>query len=338
MDKIKAIGLLSGGLDSRLALKLVKDQGVEVIAVNFVSPFCTCTPKSSGCASCRAAADQLGIELVMKSLIEEYFEIIEHPRFGYGRGINPCIDCRILKLKKAAELMHERGAQFLITGEVIGQRPMSQKLPTLLQIEKESGLKGLILRPLSAKALAPTIAEEKGWVDREKFFEIKGRSRKIQIELAAEKNIVDYPCPAGGCMLTQPEFAIKVRDLIEHNGRLNINDVHLIKLGRNFRLSQEAKLVVGKNDAENQRIESLAQPGDWLLMTDNIPGPLGLVRGPDALAQIPLAASLVAHYVNQCLENSVKLLAAKKDSEEKMSLSAEKAGYEMIEQYRIKVR
>lgn len=338
MDGIKAIGLLSGGLDSRLALKLVKEQGVEVIAVNFVTPFCTCTSKKMGCSSCRSAADQLGIELVVQGLGEEYFEIIEHPKFGHGRGLNPCIDCRILKLKKAGDLMKERDAKFLITGEVVGQRPMSQRRNTLLQIEKESGFPGLILRPLSARVLPETIPEQRGWVDRNKFLEITGRSRKVQIQLAEEKNIIDYPCPAGGCMLTQPEFAVKVKDLIVHNGKLNQNDVNLIKLGRHFRLSGSAKLVVGKNDSENKTIERLALDGDWLIQTDGIPGPLGLIRGGQASEQIALAGRLVAHYVNQSREDSVKLLAGRNGSEEKISLQAEKAGYEMVEQYRIKLK
>jgi len=336
MNPIKAIALLSGGLDSTLAVRLVLDQGIEVIAINFVTPFCTCTAKGKNCASCHTAASQLGVELVRKSLVEEYFKIIEHPKFGYGRGINPCIDCRILKLKKAAELMKERGAQFLITGEVVGQRPMSQKLLTLLKIEKEAGLEGLVLRPLSAKVLPETIPEKKGWVDRSKLLGITGRSRKPQIQLAEEKNIVDYPCPAGGCMLTQPEFAVKVRDLIEHHIPLNSNDIALIKIGRHFRISKHAKLVVGKNDSENKTILSLVKTDDLLILTDNVPGPAGLLRGKFGSEEIQKALKLIAYYVHKTDSKEVPFVLKYNDRDKQEKALATAFEREILESYRIK--
>ncbi|MBW2000225.1 MAG: hypothetical protein JRJ29_19985, partial [Deltaproteobacteria bacterium] len=210
---VKAVGLLSGGLDSTLAARLMLDQGIQVYAINFTSPFCTCTPKGAGCASVITALRQLGgIPLRRVFLGDEYLEIVRSPKHGHGSGINPCIDCRILKLKKAAAYMKEIGASFIFTGEVLGQRPMSQYRAALHIIDRESGLEGYVLRPLSASHLEPTVPEQKGWVDRKRLLGIKGRSRKIQMTLAAEKGIKDYPCPGGGCLLTDRNFAHRMRD------------------------------------------------------------------------------------------------------------------------------
>jgi len=198
MTRIKAVGLLSGGLDSTLAAKVLIDQGIDVHAINFVSPFCTCTPKTAGCASVLTAVRQLG-DIPLKRIVlgDEYLEMVKSPKHGRGKGMNPCIDCRTMKIRKAVEYMREIGGSFLFTGEVLGQRPMSQHRRAIDIIDKESGVAGLILRPLSARLFAETVSEKEGWVDRESLLAISGRSRKPQIALASQKGINDFRCPAG---------------------------------------------------------------------------------------------------------------------------------------------
>ncbi len=218
MQKIKAVGLLSGGLDSTLAVKLMIDQGIEVIAFNFRSPFCQCDRKGR-CEAAEVAA-KFNIPLHIEAANTEYLRMLRKPKHGYGSNMNPCIDCRILMLKKAERFAEKMGARFLFTGEVLGQRPMSQHQKALELIEKETRLEGKILRPLSAKLLPPTEAELRGWVDREKLPSIRGRSRKPQIALASNIGVFDYPCPAGGCLLTQKEFATKLHDIFSHQRRV----------------------------------------------------------------------------------------------------------------------
>ncbi|MFN7170178.1 MAG: hypothetical protein ACK4NT_02910, partial [Candidatus Omnitrophota bacterium] len=216
--KIKALSLLSGGLDSTLATKLVYDLGIELEAIYFYTIFCTCNRGGNGCGFyARNITRQLNIPLKMVNTTEEYLKIVRSPKFGYGSNLNPCIDCRIFIFKKAKEYMREREAKFIVTGEVLGERPMSQNLRSLKLIEKEAGLEGLVLRPLSARLLEPTIPEKEGWVEREKLLNLQGRSRKPQMRLAKEWGINDYPCPAGGCLLTDPIFSQRVKDLLEHD-------------------------------------------------------------------------------------------------------------------------
>jgi len=199
----------------------------------------------------------------MINAAKDFFEVLKEPEHGYGANINPCIDCRILFFKKSKELMDEVGASFIITGEVLGQRPMSQFRWQMDLIEKEAGLVGLVVRPLSAKLLPATIPEKMGWINRDRLLDIEGRSRKPQIALAKDLGMNDYPCAAGGCLLTDPAFARRVRDLIEHD-ELDLNNVELLKFGRYFRLSCEAKLIVGRDENENGRLSILARDGDYL--------------------------------------------------------------------------
>jgi tRNA U34 2-thiouridine synthase MnmA/TrmU len=199
-------------------------------------------------------------------------------------------------LKKAKARMEESGASFIVTGEVLGQRPMSQRRDAMRLIEKEAGLEGYILRPLSAKVLPETIPEKEGWVDREKLLRIQGRSRKPQMGLAEEYGIRDYPCPAGGCLLTDPGFAKRIKDLMDHDVDFSTNDVHLLKIGRHFRFSDEVKLIVGRNEEENQKIQTFAQGRDILLKISNFPGPLSLLRGKPKEGDIEKAAAITAHY------------------------------------------
>jgi len=292
--KPKAIALLSGGLDSTLAVRLILDQGVEVEALSFVTPFCTCNRK--GRCESRHVADQLGIPLRITILTEEFFQVLKNPRYGYGSGTNPCLDCRILMFSRARERMEEVGADFVFTGEVLGQRAMSQHRRAMRIIDRESGLEGRLLRPLSAKLLVPTIPEREGIVDREKLLAIEGRSRKEQMALAAERGITDYPCPAGGCRLTDPGFARRMRDLVEHKTDFDLNDVNLLKVGRHFRLSSRAKAVVGRNEEEKRYMLMLTQQGDLLFEVRTCGSPLTLLRGRRGRDRIRLAGAITARY------------------------------------------
>jgi tRNA-specific 2-thiouridylase len=293
---MKAIALLSGGLDSTLAAKIVMEQGIELEALNFLTVFCTCTNRGETCLASQKAVDALGIALKVFNVSEEYLNVIKQPKHGYGSHMNPCIDCRIFMLKKAKTYMEETGASFIVTGEVLGQRPMSQRREAMRLIEKEAGLGGYIVRPLSAKFLPATIPEKEGWVNRENLLGIQGRSRKPQIELADHYGILDYPCPAGGCLLTDPGFAKRMKDLMDHKSEFSLNDVHLLKVGRHFRLSPELKLVVGRNGEDNRKIQTFVQEEDILLKAPHHPGPLSLLRGESNSAEIEKAASITVRY------------------------------------------
>jgi tRNA U34 2-thiouridine synthase MnmA/TrmU len=293
---MKAIALLSGGLDSTLAVRTVLDQGIEVEALNFITVFCRCTAKGSSCLSSQGAAQRLGIGLEVFNISEEFLEVVKQPKYGYGKNVNPCLDCRILMFKKGREHMDRNGASFIVTGEVLGERPMSQRREAMQVIERESGLQGLVLRPLSAKLLPLTVPEKKGWVSREGLLAISGRSRKPQIKLASDYGINDYPCPAGGCLLTDPGFALRMKDLMKNNPDFSLNDVHLLKLGRHFRLTPLAKVVVGRNEAENGKILSLAKEGDTILRVKSFPGPLALARGDVSPQEILKSAIITAKY------------------------------------------
>jgi tRNA U34 2-thiouridine synthase MnmA/TrmU len=222
---MKALALLSGGLDSTLAIKVVQEAGIEVEAINFTSPFCRCSGASGGCGAATNAAKTLNVKLHYHPCGEDYLRIVEKPPHGYGKRLNPCLDCRIHKFKIAKEKMDEIGASFLLTGEVIDQRPNSQRRDALDIVERDSGLRGYILRPLCAKHLRPTIPEENGWIDRTKLLDIKGRGRTQQIDLAEEYGITDYPCPAGGCLLTNEEYSLKVKDLLAHDEKLSMHSI-----------------------------------------------------------------------------------------------------------------
>lgn len=291
----KAIALLSGGLDSILATRLMLEQGIEVEAVNFITVFCNCTSRGKTCLASKSAADKLGVKLKVFEVSNEYFEIVKNPKHGYGKNINPCVDCRIFMFKKAGEYMKTIDASFLVTGEVLGERPMSQRRDAMRIIEKESGLEGLILRPLSARLMEPTVPEKEGLVDRNKLLDIKGRSRKPQFQLAEELHIKDYPCPAGGCLLTDSEFAARMRDLIAHSG-LTLNSVKLLKIGRHFRITPQAKLVVGRNEQENERLMRLANTGDVRFKPKEVKGPVGIGCGHFDRNALVLASQIVVRY------------------------------------------
>ncbi|KAF0217138.1 MAG: thiamine biosynthesis protein ThiI-related adenine nucleotide alpha hydrolase superfamily [Geobacteraceae bacterium] len=293
----KALALLSGGLDSTLAVKVMLDQGIAVEALNFTSPFCTCTGKNAGCKSeAVRVAQEFNIPIKVMNKGVDYLEVVRKPKHGRGKGMNPCIDCRIFLLRKAKEYMAESGADFVITGEVLGQRPMSQRRDTLRVIERESGLAGLLLRPLSAKHFEPTIPEKEGWVDREKLLAIQGRSRREQMELAEELDVKNYPCPAGGCLLTELSFVSKVRDVFDHADALNLRDFRLLKVGRHFRTGPGTKVLIGRNEAENEVLESAVQPGEAALRWLEGSSPLGVVMGKMDDSLLESAAKIVLRY------------------------------------------
>jgi tRNA U34 2-thiouridine synthase MnmA/TrmU len=273
------------------------EQGIAVEALNFTSPFCTCTSKNAGCKSeAVRVAEEFGIPIKVMHKGPDYLEIVGNPKHGYGKGMNPCIDCRIFLLTKAREYMKESGAHFVITGEVLGQRPMSQRRDTLRVIERESGLEGLLLRPLSAKHFEPTIPEKEGWVDREKLLAIQGRSRKEQMQLAEDLDVKNYPCPAGGCLLAETSFVPKVRDIFDHAETINLRDFRLIKLGRHFRIGDRTKAIVGRNEAENNLLEAAVQAGEATLRWEEGSSPLTVVTGRQDEALLEKAAKILLRY------------------------------------------
>jgi len=289
---MKAIALLSGGLDSILAAKTIQQQGIEVIGVHFKTSFGHDNKKNS--LPC-VPAEKSGIPFKETDISADFLTMLRHPRHGYGSHLNPCIDCKILMLKKSKEMMQGLGARFVLTGEVLGQRPMSQHRRALAMIEKESGLEGILLRPLSAKLLPPTLPEQEGWVDRERLFGLSGRTRRPQMNLAKMLDITDYSNPAGGCLLTDPEFTKRLKDLMTH-GTLDMNNIGLLKIGRHFRFSPGAKLVVGRNEKENMRLLEFAQKGDYLFMPKDIAGPTALGRGSFDEGLIKISCSIVCSY------------------------------------------
>ncbi|HXX87739.1 MAG TPA: hypothetical protein VEH86_04760 [Candidatus Acidoferrum sp.] len=327
--RIKAIALLSGGLDSTLAVKLMLDQGIDVEAVNFVSPFCLCG--KGGCGASEVAKN-LNMPLRTINVGEGYLRIVRKPRFGYGKNMNPCIDCRIFMLKKAKEYADETGASFIITGEVLGQRPMSQHGRALDLIEHEAGLEGKILRPLSARLLPPTEAEKKGLVNRESLPEIEGRSRKKQIRLAQDLKVSGYSCPGGGCLLTCKEFAGKLKDLFEHKKRVSLKDVQLLKLGRHFRFEKN-KIIVGRNQAENKRLVQMKMPNDYCFEAQDCGSPITLLQGPKTKSAIEKAAQLTAYHSDK-KEGTVKVKFGK--GKLRKSLNTQTIARETVEKLRVK--
>lgn len=285
-ESVKAIIMFSGGLDSTLAAKMMLEQGIDLLALHLTSPFCTCDRRKSGCRSASVLmAEQLGVRMVTVAKGKDYFKIIKNPRYGYGSALNPCIDCRIYGLEKAKEKMEEEGAKFIVTGEVLGQRPMSQMRKVLQLIERKSGLQGAILRPLSAKHFPLTIPEMEGWVDRRKLLEIVGRSRKDQMELAKKYDLKDYPCAAGGCLLTDKMFAPRLKDLFNHCADPETYDFNILKIGRHLRLSSGEKLIIPRSEMENKRIEFVGKGKIILIYPSGFPGPVIGVK--DTNSSIP---------------------------------------------------
>jgi len=279
--------LYSGGLDSGLAIKLIQEQGIKVIGVHFVSPF------FGNPEFCKKISREQNFKLIVKKVDKKYLNIIRKPKYGYGSEMNPCLDCHIYMLKETKKLAKD---QIIVTGEVLGQRPKSQKFSDFKIIEKETKLENRILRPLSAKLLQETIYEKKGIIDREKLLGIKGRSRGKQLELA-KKYKLKFLSPAGGCLLADKEFAKKLKDLFYHKKRISEKDLELLKVGRHFRIGK-SKIIVGRNEEENEIIKKLRKKGDFVFEVEGI-GPTTLLQGKKNKASIKLAAELTLFYSDE---------------------------------------
>ena len=327
-EKKKVVALLSGGLDSQLAVKMMQEQGFEVSAVAIKTPFCD-FDCGRGCGfEIRERADDLNVNLKTVYLGDKYIEMLKHPKHGVGAGFNPCVDCRTMMFDAAKKHMEEIGAEFIISGEVLGQRPMSQHAPSLQIIEKESNLKGKILRPLSAGLLPATDAEKNGLIKREDLGMIKGRTRRAQIQMAKKYGIENPPNAGGGCLLTEPQFGIKAKDLFDHVETPTINEIDLLKIGRHFRLDEETKFVVGRNKDENEMIKALALPEDILLEVRDHVGPISILRGKNARLHVEFAAAVTLRYSDAPKTKDCIVCVKYGDSSDQISVkSAEEQSY-----------
>lgn len=302
----KALGLLSGGLDSTLAAMALKRQGVDVTGIVYVTPF-------FGAERAKIAARQIKIPLIVKDISDIHLEMLKNPRYGYGRNLNPCIDCHAMMFRIAGEMVSQGDFDFLFSGEVLGQRPMSQNANALKAVAKHAGCGDLILRPLSAKLLPITPVEEQGLVDREQLLDIQGRSRRPQEALARQWGLKDYPSSGGGCLLTEKSFTNRLRDLLTHQPDCTPRDVELLKAGRQYRLSPKAKLTLGRNLQTNERIHKLATSEHTVMRAANFSGPSGLLSGQPEEQDIAVAASIVAAYGKGQNEAQVSVLCTRGD-------------------------
>ena len=291
MAEVRGLSLLSGGLDSMLAVAVLAEQGIRMESVVFTSPF-------FGGQAAKKAAAQLGVPLHCVDFTQEILSLVRHPPHGFGGAMNPCIDCHAAMIRRAGELMREGGYDFVSTGEVLNQRPMSQNRRSLETVAADSGLAGQLLRPLSAQLLEPTAPEQDGRVDRSRLLAIQGRQRLEQMALAERFGLKEYPSPAGGCLLTEKGYCRKLRDLFDHtDGLPAVEDVRLLKaFARHFRLPEGGRLIVGRNRQENAALKALLQPGRALLHTVSVPGPTALVLGPLCEEDAVRAAGIVADY------------------------------------------
>lgn len=306
-EQRKAVALISGGLDSLLATRVVMDQGVHVEGINFYTGFCVeghthairekdrARPKRNNALW---AAEQLGIKLHIIDIIEEYKDVVLNPQHGYGANLNPCLDCKIFMVNKAHEWSVEHGFDFIITGEVVGQRPMSQRKQTMPVIARDSGAGERLVRPLSAKNLPPTLPEQQGWLDREQLHGFNGRSRKPQIALAAQYGFMDYAQPAGGCcFLTDRQYSVKLADLWKTRGQrdYDLDDIMLLKVGRHLRPRPDFKLIVGREEGENRFLEGYRKRFVHFVPVSHV-GPLVLLDGNADASAIELGARLTARF------------------------------------------
>jgi tRNA U34 2-thiouridine synthase MnmA/TrmU len=316
MKKIKALSLFSGGLDSILATRLVMDQGVEVDAIQFVTPFFNYDILEDIEAHRKRVLAGYGIHVIVEDISPGYLQLLHKPAHGFGKNFNPCIDCKIMMLSRAKKMLAERGASFLISGEVLGQRPMSQRRDTLNVIERDSGTKSILLRPLCAQLMNETEAEAKGWVDRTKLLNISGRSRSRQIALAKQYGIADIPAPAGGCILADPILSKRIaevyaRESILQTAEISVTDIRLLLVGRQFILPGGGWLIVGRDEKDNIKLEKLVQADDAVLQMEEWAGPLAVLKKAGSRyssrevldRDLERAASLVVRYGKKLPEN-----------------------------------
>ncbi len=316
-DRI-ALALISGGLDSILAAKIMAHQpGLLVVGYYFHHPFEAGTGED-GLLAAERGAFAAGVNIIVERNDGAFIEMVEHPKHGVGKGCNPCRDCRIFIFRRAGEMLKRIGGDFLITGEVVGQRPMSQMRNSMNLIANNSGLKGMIVRPLCGKLLPESIPEEKGWIDREIMLDISGRGRKRQIELAREFGIVDFPTPAGGCILTQTTFSSRFLDLISHSPGAGALDIETLKIGRHFRLLEGLKLIIPRNKIETEWVESNLAKKYWLLYSLEVPGPVSAMDREPSSEEMIDAASLVASYSKGRSRNRVVMTLVAPDGSAKI--------------------
>jgi len=308
-----AVALLSGGLDSTLAARVVQEQGIEVIGINFAGAYCP-RPRA-GKSNAERAAEQLGIELVTLPIDADFIAMVKRPKHGRGKNMNPCIDCHTLMIRKAWTYGQTRGAEFIVTGEVLGQRPMSQNRQSLGVVARDSGVGDRLLRPLSAKLLDPTVVEQTGLVDRERLLNIEGRSRKRQMDLAAKYDITEYPNPAGGCLLTERVFSKRLAEAFDH-GEDSPEIVELLSMGRHFRLPSGARLIVGRDEAENEELLRRKPAHAVVVDASDLPGPVGLIvlrwcpRFLVVDSDRVLAARICARYSDKRKEKVVRVVVS----------------------------
>lgn len=288
-ERVGALSLLSGGLDSQLAVCVLRSQGVNVHAVTFDSPFFNIAPA-------RAAAGRLNIHLHVLNFSADIILLVKNPKHGHGSCLNPCIDCHARMLRRAGELMEEIGFDFLSTGEVLDERPMSQNRQSLAIVAKESGYGKLVVRPLSAQLLPETKPEQMGWIDRSRMLSLRGRGRKPQLELAEKFGLKDFPSPAGGCLLTEPNFCKRLEDLKDHEGLNGVRSINMLRVGRHFRLRPDLKIIVGRNEGDNVVLEGNAELYDLVLKVEDIPGPTGLIPHTAGEEDLKLGAAICARY------------------------------------------
>lgn len=321
------MALLSGGLDSLLAVRLILDQGVEVEAVNFTTPFCLCDK-----CSVNSFSEKLDIKVHRVFLGQEFLDVVADPPHGYGSHMNPCLDCRILMFKKAKELAEKIGVDFLVTGEVLNERPFSQRKDAMHLIEKAAGVEGKVLRPLSAQLLPESDAEKEGLVDRNKLLAIEGRKRTPQMELASKLGIEDYPTPSGGCLLTDPRFAERLKEHLKHEKTLTLRDVTLLRLGRHFRIAG-VKIVVGRNEEENKRLLAIAEMhGIPYLEVVDYEGPLTLLAEKEGSDLSKKAAAITVRYSDAPKNTPIKVRCK---SKEEQIMETEAVKDEEIEMLRV---
>ncbi len=301
---VKAIALFSGGLDSILAAEVVRRQNIEVLCLVFETPF-------FNAQKAKAAARQINLPLLVENFTADHLDMLKSPRYGYGKNMNPCIDCHTLMLKFAGRKMEETGADFIFTGEVLGQRPMSQGKQSLFVVAKNSGYPDYILRPLSAQLLDPIKAEREGKIDRSRLLAISGRGRKPQIQLAVDFGITNYAPPAGGCLLTDSIFTKRLRDLFSHEEDRHIRDIELLKFGRHFRVNDNFKIIVGRDRADNNSLQAQLINDDLVLFMADFPGPQVLVPygGDEHISNI--AAALCVRYSDAPDDQDAKVICQK---------------------------
>lgn len=288
-----ALALFSGGLDSILAVKIMQQQGINVIPVCFSSPF-------FDCKKAKISVEILDLELQTYELGENYLNLIKNPKYGYGKHLNPCIDCHAFMYSKLGETMLEFKADFLISGEVLGQRPKSQSITGLNTVAKHCGYKDIIVRPLCQKLLQDTKPIREGWIDKDKLYDIHGRSRNRQMELAKEFKINNYPSPAGGCLLTDKGYCIRLQDLIKYD-MFSLEFIRFLNVGRHFRISENTKLILGRKKSDNEKLYNLITNGLLILKADEFTGPLGVINYKQELKieEIKLSAQILLRYIRK---------------------------------------